>query len=432
MCTSANYPWWQYIAEKLNSRVFMYKLPVEPFSCKVAVGELHTLRQVLQDPLTEKPPIIYETFRRVYGGEGVAPTVFTSNGEVWHSKRKAVAAAFSSNHVKRMTKLAMEFTDSWIDNTLSASFSINSNVSGSFDVAKEMVSITISAITKTAFEYEITSEEKEQLAVDLEVALIEFTRKEPLSKWRRYIGLLLPRRRHAFAASQRVRGLMMKIIEMCRKLEKPTPGTVINLVMESDSFPSDEERAAQLAEFLLAGHDTTAYSIAWILLELARNPLEQKQLREELSSLTPEEWNSSEKLKMVIKEGMRLHPVAASGSLRKTGRDITTPNNELIPKGSLCFCPFILLFRNPDIFPIPNKFKPNRWKNPTRDMLDAFNPFSLGKQNCVGQSLAKAETQAIVARICSEFEMIVEDEGDVDFFLTLKPVGAQLRVCKVV
>jgi len=149
MCTSANYPWWVLeIAEKLNSRVFMYKLPVEPFSCKVAVGELHTLRQVLQDPLTEKPPIIYETFRRVYGGEGVAPTVFTSNGEVWHSKRKAVAAAFSSNHVKRMTKLAMEFTDSWIDNTLSASFSNNSNVSGSFDVAKEMVSITISAITK--------------------------------------------------------------------------------------------------------------------------------------------------------------------------------------------------------------------------------------------------------------------------------------------
>jgi len=307
-----------------------------------SVGELNTFRQVLQDPLTEKPPVVYETFRRVYGEDGIAPTVFTSNGEVWHSKRKAVAAAFSSNHVKRMTKLAMEFTDSWIDNTLLTSTdnsSNNNNVSGSFDVAKEMVNIAISAITKTAFEYEITSEEEEQLAVDLEVALIEFIREEPLGIWRRYVGLLLPRRRRAFAASQRVRGLMMKIIELYRKLEKPTPGTVINLVMESDSFPPDEERAAQLAEFLLAGHDTTAYSIAWILLELARNPLEQKQLREELSSLTPEEWNTSEQLKMVIKEGMRLHPVAASGSLRKTGRDIITPNKELIPKGSMCFCP---------------------------------------------------------------------------------------------
>jgi len=187
-----------------------------------------------------------------------------------------------------------------------------------------------------------------------------------------------------------------------------------------------------LFEFLLAGHDTTAYSIAWILIELARNPPEQKKLRDELSQLSPEEWNKSEHLKMVIKEGMRLHPVASAGSLRKIGRDIFTPNKELIPKGSICFCPFILLFRNPDIFPDPNVFNPRRWENPTRDQLDAFNPFSLGKQNCVGQSLAKAETQAIVARICSEFELQVEDEGDVDFFLTLKPVGARLRARKVV
>ena len=313
--------------------------------------------------MSEKPPAIHETFRRAFGGEGNDPTVFTSIGEVWHSKRKAVAAAFSSNHVKRMTKLAMEFTDSWIDNTLLTSTdNNNNNVSGSFDVAKEMISITMSAIAKTAFEYEITSEEEEQLAVDLEVALIEFIREEPLAIWRRYAGLLLPRRRRAFAATQRVRRLMMKIIELYRKLEKPTPGTVINLVMESDAFPTDEERAAQLSEFFLAGHDTTAYSIAWILLELARNPLEQKQLREELSRLTPEEWNTSEKLKMVIKEGMRLHPVAAGGAIRTTGRDIITPNKELIPKGSMCFFPVswkLITCVKPNALLLTNALSPN-------------------------------------------------------------------------
>ena len=87
--------------------------------------------------------------------------------------------------------------------------------------------------------------------------------------------------------------------------------------------------------------------------KINRNPPEQKKLRDELSQLSPEEWNKSEHLKMVIKEGMRLHPVASAGSLRKIGRDIFTPNKELIPKGSICFCPFILLFRNPDILPDP-------------------------------------------------------------------------------
>jgi len=113
----------------------------------------------------------------------------------------------------------------------------------------------------------------------------------------------------------------------------------------------------------------------------------------------------------VIKEGMRLHPVG--NSLRKTGRDIHTKNDEyLIPSGSICVCSFLLLFRNPDVFsPDPNSFVPSRWEDPTREMTDSFHPFTLGKKNCLGQSLARAEMFGIVARICSEFELSVEEDG---------------------
>ena len=103
----------------------------------------------------------------------------------------------------------------------------------------------------------------------------------------------------------------------------------------------------------------------------------------------------------------------------------------LIPKGSICSAHFLLLFRNPDIFDQPDAFIPFRWENPSRAMMDAFNPFSLGKQNCVGQSLAQAETAVVVARICSEFEVSVECEGTNEFGLTLKPVGMRLRAHKV-
>ena len=170
-------------------------------------------------------------------------------------------------------------------------------------------------------------------------------------------------------------------------------------------------------------------SIAFILIELARNPNEQTKLRESLSQMSPENWTSSECLQRVVKEGMRLHPVGRS--LRETGRDITTSKNELLPKGSFCVAHFLLLFRNPDIFEEPDSFLPSRWENPSRVMLDSFHPFSLGKQNCVGQSLAWAETFGIVARICSEFELSLESEGHVDFCLTVKPVGARLKARKV-
>ena len=65
------------------------------------------------------------------------------------------------------------------------------------------------------------------------------------------------------------------------------------------------------------------------------------------------------------------------------------------------------------------------------ELAGNFMPFSLGKHNCIGQVLAGAHLHTIVARICSEFELTLEDEGKADFFMTLKPVGARLKATRV-
>lgn len=424
MHMAEQYPWWLLdVARQLHSRVFQLSIPISPMTRVFVVGELKTFRSILSDPLSQKPLELYGHFRAIAGGAAM----FTMNGDGWHKKRKAVAPAFSSNHIKRMTRMAMEKTEVWIRNML-----MDPAKNSSFDVSKEMIGIVLSAISETAFEYEISSDEKDFVGAEIELALIEFTSKAPVNPLRGLFGWFISDRRRAFVAAQNLQKMMFQIMNAYRNKEKPNHnGTVIQLITESDAYPTDDEKVAELIGILIAGHDTTAFSISWILLELARNPDEQRKLRASLSQLSPENWSRSEYLKGVIKEGMRLHPVAAAGSTRTIGRDITTSRNELLPKGSICFLPFMLLFRNPDIFDEPDSFLPSRWEIPTRDMLDAFNPFSLGKQNCVGQSLAQAETFAIVARICSEFELSVESEGTVDFFLTLKPVGARLRARKL-
>jgi len=204
--------------------------------------------------------------------------------------------------------------------------------------------------------------------------------------------------------------------------------------MESDeAFPTYDDKAAQLLEFLVAGFDTVGYTISWILISLAENKDEQSKLRKSLQQLNSDTWNNSQELEWAIKEGMRLNPVASSGSVRTVGRDIITRDGCTIPKGSICILSFILLFRNPEVFPEPDSFIPSRWKDPTREQLDAFQPFSMGKQNCVGQSLARAEITSIIARIISEFELSVDEPSSItsEFFLTLKPVNAILTARKV-
>mmetsp|Transcript_11065 Transcript_11065/g.23636 ORF Transcript_11065/g.23636 Transcript_11065/m.23636 type:complete len:483 (-) Transcript_11065:361-1809(-) len=426
MVTHRDYPWWVLeTSRQLQTQVFEITLPIRLINPPRAfvVGEPKAVREIMTDPLTEKPPEINAQSEKLFAGNSV---MITMNGDSWHAKRKSIAPAFSSKHVKRMSKVALEKTEAWMKDTL-----LNPEKETSFDVSTEMISIVLSAIVETAFEYVMLPEEQKDFDEQLEIALVEFVLKSSTNPFRGLYGYFLPERRQAFAAVQNLMKLSLKVMDEYRKKEPSNEGTIMKLIMESAAHPTDEEKAAEILAFLIAGHDTTAFSIAWVLLELARNPNEQKKLRESLSQLSPENYGRSEYLKYVVNEGMRLHPVTAAGSIRTIGRDITTSRNEVLPKGSLALMPYILMFHDPGIFEKPDVFNPSRWENPTRSMLDAFIPFSLGKQNCIGQSLAKAETVAIISKICSEFELSVEEEGTVDFFLTLKPVGARLSARKL-
>ena len=60
----------------------------------------------------------------------------------------------------------------------------------------------------------------------------------------------------------------------------------------------------------------------------------------------------------------------------------------------------------------------------------AFLVFVFCYKNCVGQSLAMAMSYGIIARICSEYELILETEGCYEYSLTVKPVGFMLRFRK--
>ena len=107
-------------------------------------------------------------------------------------------------------------------------------------------------------------------------------------------------------------------------------------------YPSDRERVADVTTFIVAGHDTTAYQVSWIIIEISRHPDVLQKLRVELDSLvpsdgvvefTPQILSKMEYLSMVIKEGMRLWPVAASGSNRVLSQDISY-GGYLLPKGA--------------------------------------------------------------------------------------------------
>jgi cytochrome P450 len=422
-CSGSYFPWFLVDQAKSCGSIFRLNLPIPGTPMVVVTTSANLARKFLKDPLTTRPRLIYGGLDDVTGG---TKSLFTTEGMCWHSRRKGLAPAFSSKHVKRMNEVAVEKAEAWIKNKLVPMVEKGE----AFDVGKEMIGITLDAIAETAFEYTISEDEKTMFLHELELclreSLINFA-----NPFRRLYGLLLPDRRRAFVGGKRLQAFGLKILLQHRRQVHPMKGTVIDLVANSDAYANDEERAADILVMLIAGHDTTGYTMAWILKELAKNPEEQQRLRDTLRASNFSERSQSEYLRKIVREGIRLHPVSAAGPARRIGRDIVTKEGYLLPKNSIVFNAVLAMMRDEDVYKNADSFDPSRWDNPTKAMNDAFLPFAMGKQDCIGQSLANAELHCILPIILSEFELFVVEEGTADFFLTLKPVNTMLGARRV-
>jgi len=420
--TSDQQPWFVLKArEALNGTdTFFLPLPRRP----VMTGDASLAREILMDPLSIKPKT-YQEFEPFGIG-----SIFTRNGSFWHARRKGVAPAFSYRHVKRMNQVALEQTEKWIKERLIPW----TESCQSFDVAEEMISITLEAICKTAFEYNISEEEKHNFVFNSELVFKEFLAKSINNPFRKYTGRWLLDRRKALQAADANAEFAKKIIAKYRSNPNPLPGTIIDCLTKNPCYANDDELATDVLLYITAGHDTTAYSIAFTLLELARHPEEQKKVRNDISTMaTAVEWRKSNVLQRAIKESMRLYPVSSSGSARVCGRDFTTKEGWTIPKGTSVVSHIMMIHRNKNVFGTDaDLYIPSRWENPTEAQKNSFLIFSAGKRNCVGKSLANAELHNIIPKILSEVELEVEDEGSTTWFLTLKPIGVKLKAKRVV
>uniref|UniRef100_A0A7S1ZMQ3 Cytochrome P450 n=1 Tax=Trieres chinensis TaxID=1514140 RepID=A0A7S1ZMQ3_TRICV len=199
---------------------------------------------------------------------------------------------------------------------------------------------------------------------------------------------------------------------------------------------------------LFAGQDTSAATLSWTLHLLALYPDIQRKLAEEVHNVLneePEEERCTDEsahksfftkrlvtkmplMDAVIKESMRLYPVAPF-VVRRLPNDVTIPPENkaegkgtregkptVIPEGTVACVWIYSLHRNPKFWHRPNDFVPERWMDPAVRALDeqksrglntsAFMPFAYGPRNCLGQPLAHVILRILLARIMSKYEVV--------------------------
>ena len=338
--------------------------------------------------------------------------------------RKVLAPAFSSKEIKRMDSICSKHTEMWIEKTLKPCIERGE----CFDPSKEMCHLTFRIITEAGFEYAgLQDDDIEDFSHHLEAALREFSLKQVVNPLRKYYGPFRSDYRSALDSCKKLCAFAKNILDKYRSNpNKSSNNTLIKIIAESEAFESDDERAANIITFFVAGRDTTGFSLGTILTLLAKHRRVYNKLHQELSSAKISERSKCKYLKHVVNESNRVFPVAAGGEVRAIGRDVSCKNGSIIiPKGSLCFMPQIIPNRNPVIFKDPDQFSPERWEAEDKSMREALLPFALGVRNCIGQHLGLSEIYSVLSRLVADYKFDIENEGYLEHFLTLK----HMNVC---
>jgi cytochrome P450 family 135 len=165
---------------------------------------------------------------------------------------------------------------------------------------------------------------------------------------------------------------------------------VLSKLLVADPSQSDEELRDHLVTLLLAGHETTASTLAWTLHDLSRRP----EVLAKVQRAADEDDGAY--LEATVKEAMRLRPV-----IREVARRLTVPTRVAgydLPAGVVVFPSIVLVQRRSALWPAPDEFRPERFLEGNPPPA-TWIPFGGGIRRCLGAALAMAEAQAVLKTV---------------------------------
>ncbi|XP_063053657.1 cytochrome P450 3A30-like [Engraulis encrasicolus] len=201
---------------------------------------------------------------------------------------------------------------------------------------------------------------------------------------------------------------------------------------------SDHEILSQSMFFLFAGYETSSSTMNFLFYNLATHPETLKKLHEEIDQVFPDKADVQydplmhmEYLDCALNETLRLYPPAPrTDRVCKKTVDI---NGVLIPKDMVVMVPIYALHRDPEIWPEPEVFKPERFSKENKDNIDpyTFMPFGLGPRNCIGMRFALVSMKLGIVQLLQRFTIATCAETEIPLELDTMGLLAPKRPIKL-
>jgi cytochrome P450 len=241
--------------------------------------------------------------------------------------------------------------------------------------------------------------------------ILTFGMEDGAPGWQRAISKLLPLRKVA-EARLGIDRLLLSEIEHRRQHGTAGRSDVLSLLVDArheDGSPmQDRELLDEMITLLLAGHETSAVSLAWMVQRVLERPAILTRLRTEVAEVTgggPLQAKDVARLRYtdaVIRESMRFDTLLPL-VVRSLQRDLRIAGWDL-PAGTIVAPSPLLVHQNPRVWPEPHEFRPERFlerKVPTYEWL----PFGGGHRRCLGVSFALFEMAVVLATLVSRVDL---------------------------
>jgi cytochrome P450 len=203
---------------------------------------------------------------------------------------------------------------------------------------------------------------------------------------------------------------------------------VANNPDERGASLGDTEVIGHIPPLMVAAFETCQNALIWTLILLCQHPQIARNLLDELEGRLAGAMPSADQIAdlplfdAVINECLRLFPPVPQ-QFRIAARD-TVLANIPVPRSTKAVLSPFLTNRNPDLYPEPDRFKPERWASLNPSLYDFFR-FSAGPYTCPGSNFGTSLVKVMVATILTRFRIALAPDISINYkvTLTLTPQG---------
>ncbi len=402
--------------------------------------------QVVASVLRDRPAAFSRTARlREIGQEmGLKPGVFSAEGEDWMRQRRMVMAGFDPGHVRAyypaLVKVAQRLVTRWTQ---------AARLQETIVLQSDLMRYTVDTIAGLAFGAEVDTlgADGDVIQQHLDKVFPALFRRitAPIPLWR-----IFPSRadralvRSMVEVNKAVDNFIAQArLQMQAEPQRYTqPQNLLEAMLAAadrpDSGLSDAQVAGNVMTMLLAGEDTTANTIAWMIYLLWTHPEALAKACDEVRSKvrdcqqpSMDEVADLEFIEACIHETMRLKPVGPQLPLQANA-DVLVGDVQ-VPRGTIVIN---LLRRDSvreDLVPQASRFEPERWLQSDNPAKRSSTPFGAGPRICPGRYLAMLEMKIAMTVLLGHFD--IDYVGTADghppqerLSFAMMPVGLQMRL----